>query len=268
MPNIELLEKVARDCGQLALRAKEQGMEATDKDEKLGAHYATSADVQSQALGLKIIRERFPNEVIIAEEDENKAFVPEDCTVFDSLDGTAVYFNRGTDWGVTLCTLRHGRPDLGVMYFPCDDVLISAQRGSGCWQGGYGVGTRISIPAWHGKLDKIMVGVDVGPWNVLEVFHPIRRRHNVTSRMAAIMGARLVLEGQTAFYFNFNIAKIWDAAAGVLAIEEAGGCAVGPWGQPLMWNTVAADWVAARDRQLLDYAVSYTKKWPGRQKGE
>lgn len=253
---IETLERAVSACGDLLLKVREEGLAAEDKDEHLGAHFATQGDVLSQDLGIQIIREKFPNEIIVAEEQENDPRVPPDCTVFDPADGTILYYNGGREFGVTMCTLRGGQPQYGAIYFPDDRMLVRAVRGGGCFVNG----ARVAL--WHDKpLDKTLVGSDVGPWTVHEVLQPLSARFCIRSIMAAIYGARAVLLGETGMYYNLNIAKIWDAAAGALAVQEAGGVACAPDGSPLRWNSIKADWILAANWQLADTLLSYTRVW-------
>lgn len=271
MPDIHVLEKVARECGQLVKRMRDNGLSARNKQEQLGAHFVTNADTASQKRGITLLRRQYPKEIVIGEEGKKKPIILPDCTVFDPLDGTVNCFNGGREYGVTLCTFRNARPELGVMYWPEDDVLISAVRGKGCWRDGFKTGQRLTIPPWHQKRDKMLVATDVGPWMgraERAVLRSILGRHNVVSHMAAIYGARVVIEGSAAFYYNLNIAKIWDGAAGSLAVQEAGGVALDPYGKPLQWNAYRLDWVYARDAKMARYALTHLKRWKPRKKNK
>lgn len=256
---LTLLRSVALRCGELLRETRQRGLTTTDKEETLGAHFATDGDINSQALGIRTIRERYPDEPIIAEEQPNKKSLPKDCTIFDPCDGTTNYFNGSPDYGVTLCTLRDGRPQWGVIYFPESDVLITAERGDGCFLNG----RRFQLQ-WGRPLDKTILGTDVGPWTVHSVLRRLAKQHCIHSKMAAIAGARDVLLGMTGAYWNINAAKVWDAAAGVLAVEEAGGVASDTWGKPLKWNSLQQDWIVAATPELLKVVVSATKTWKGR----
>lgn len=256
---IETLERAVRQCGGRLLAIRGEGLRVEEKDEKLGAHFSTQADLASQDLGIRVVHRTHPDETIIAEEQENNPHIPPDCTVFDPLDGTTLYYNGGRDFGVTMCTLRDGRPTCGVIYFPVDQMLISAVRGGGCFVNGERVMIHSSRP-----LDKIMIGTDVGPWTVHETLQPLARRFCIRSIMAGVYGARAVLRGETGAYFNLNIAKVWDAAAGVLAVEEAGGVGCAPDGSPLKWDTIDADWILAANRDLAEVVLAYTRLWKGR----
>lgn len=255
------LSQAARECGDLALRLRKEGLRTTDKDDTFGAHFLTQADEQSQRLGIEIVQEKYPDEAFFAEEGEHAAAVLADCTVFDPLDGTTDFYNGCNEFGVTLCTLRDGQPRYGVMYFPSDGMLIAAERGGGCWINGEQVKLQ-----WSRPVDKMIVGTDIGPWTVHDVLQVLSRQFTVRSVLAAIWGAREVLLGQTGAYWNLNASKIWDAAAGVLAIEEAGGVAYAPDGSAPQWQSLAADWVVAANEELAQIVLAATKRWPGRRK--
>lgn len=264
MPSIILLETVARECGRIVHEERARKLSTTEKEEQLGAHFSTNADTLSETHALARLRKENPKEILIGEEEDTKMEIPPNCTVIDPLDGTTLYFNRGREYGVTLCTLRNGQPEAGVMYWPEDDVLISAVRAKGCWRGGFEKGQRLFIPPWHGMRDKMLVSTDLGQWTALEVLERIAKQHSVVSYMAAIYGARVILEGVAALYLNLNIAKIWDGAAGALAVQEAGGIALSPHGRPLQWNTRRLDWFYARDQEIAEYAIDHLKHWQPR----
>ncbi|TSC64388.1 MAG: myo-inositol-1(or 4)-monophosphatase [Parcubacteria group bacterium Gr01-1014_106] len=258
---IRILEDVARKCGNLLakIRMRSSDLGAENKDESLGAHFATEGDRRSQELGIRLIHAQMPEELVIAEEQANASSVPPNCTVFDPCDGTTIYYNNYSEFGVTLCTLRDGRPYAGVMYFPKDGTMISAVRTHGCFMKGKRIRLRHDRP-----LDKTVIGTDIGPWTIHSVLEPLSQRFCMRSSLAAIHGFRELLRGQSGAYYSLNIAKIWDVAAGALAVQEAGGIVCGPDGQPLQWNSLRMDWIAAANQQLAECVLAETRKWKGR----
>lgn len=268
MRAIEVLEEVVLTCGELVASMQEQergNLLAQDKHEQLGQHFSTVADRESLRRGLSILRRSLPHEEIVAEEQKNAARVPPGCTVFDPLDGTTNFFNGSDDYGVTICTLRRGQPAYGATYFPALKMLISAVRGRGCFIGGFGHGERLTKIPWHGRLDKTQIGTDVGSWahssgSFESVLKPLSRRFNILSAVSAIEGGRRVLLGQTAAYYSLGIAKIWDAAAMALAVEEAGGVAVSPSGKPLRWGSLEFSWVLAINPKLAKVVLQHTQQ--------
>jgi fructose-1,6-bisphosphatase/inositol monophosphatase family enzyme len=232
-------------------------------------HFSTNADRESLQHGLTIMRRFFPSEEIIAEEKENTPKIPQNCTVFDPLDGSTNFFNGLDEFGITICTLRDGHPWCGATYFPVRKQLISAVRGKGCYINGFKKGTKIESVRWHEQVDKAIIGADVGPWTHQcgtfdTVLKPLSQRFNVLSAMSAVEGCRRVLFGQTIAYYNVGIAKIWDAAAMILAIEETGGVAFTPDGSALQWNNLNCDWVTAINPELAELVLKHTRKWRNR----
>jgi fructose-1,6-bisphosphatase/inositol monophosphatase family enzyme len=269
MQVIETLERVATECGRLILSLRSGAMKAEDKAEQLGAHFSTYADRKSQELGLKILNEDLPSELVLAEEQENLKWVPPDCTVFDPLDGTTIFFNGFNDFGVSLCTMRDGVPTFAATYFPVKEILISAVLGQGCYIGGFQRGRRVSSISWHGLLDKTLVSTDVGSWTVRQgtfdlVLKPLATRFNIVSPISSTVAARHVLFGESGVFYNLGVAKIWDAAAMALAITEAGGVACNHKGGPISWDNINCDWIVAGNQTLANIVLEHSRFWSGR----
>lgn len=265
---IKTLERVVVECGHLVINIRSSGaaLAPEDKAEQLGQHFSTLADRESQELGLSVFQREMPGEAIIAEEQENNSRLPQDCTVFDPLDGSTNYFNQSDDFGVTAATLRNGQVVAGATYLPAHNILVSAVRGEGCWVSGFGIGRRVTSIAWHGILDKTQIGTDVGSWthqcgSFDMVLCPLSWRFNVLSDMSSVIGGARVLFGKTGVYYNLGIAKVWDAAAMTLAVEEAGGVSCAPDGGSLTFTTVNCDWVSAVNRELADVVLKHTRVW-------
>lgn len=256
---IKVLEETARACGDILIEERFRGLHAIDKDETLGAHFSTQADERSQEHAVEVLHTAFPGVPVIAEEQKYAEDVPPNCFVVDPLDGTTAYFNGCREYGVTICRIHDGRPQAGVMYFPEDRMMISAVSGQGCFVNGERLRIRHTAP-----LDKTMLGFDVGPWTPLSILESLVRRFCFRSLMSAMWGEREVLLGQTGAYLNLNVAKIWDAAAGVLAVQEAGGIACAPDGSELHWNRAGMDWVIAANEEFAKIVLEATRLWLGR----
>ncbi|MEK7536905.1 MAG: inositol monophosphatase family protein [Patescibacteria group bacterium] len=270
MAILDVLREVVLACGELVISLREEDQGVVEKNESPGQHFSTTADRESLKKGLSIFSRAMPAETIVAEEQENAREIPPDCTVFDPLDGTTNFFNGLDEFGVTACTLRTGQTVCSATYFPVRNMLITAEKDKGCWV--LTSGCRVPMPIeiyWHGVMDKTQIGTDVGSWSHKQkvfdlVLKPLSQRFNMLSAMAAVEGGRRVLLGQTGVYYNLGIAKIWDAAAMALAVQEAGGVACDPYGNPLRWDNVNCDWVLAVNQGLADLVLEYTHHWPGR----
>lgn len=150
------------------------------------------------------------------------------------------------------------------------DIGISLLAGA--WPNGIVVaeGKCVSHIPWHSALDKTQLAADVGSWTLRYetfdlVLRPLAARFNILNMMSAVEGGRRVLMGQIGAYWNFGIAKIWDAVAMALATTEAGGVAYDPTGGPIQWNRVDCDWIVAGNQTLADIVLEYSRNWQGRQ---
>lgn len=272
MAILDVLKEVVLTCGKLVLSLRgndEKGV--IEKDDNIGQHFSTIADRESLRSGLSIFSREMPEEVIVAEEQENPRQIPLDCTVFDPLDGTTNFFNGLDEFGVTTCTLRNGAPICSATYFPVRKTLVFAARGKGGWVVDSGGQVKSLKICWHGVMDKAQIGTDVGSWTTKQgvfdtVLRPLSCRFNMLSSMAAVEGGRRVLFGNTGAYYNLGSGKIWDAAAMALVIQEAGGIVCDPRGNPLRWGDINCDWVFAVNQEFADVVLKYSCQWPGRRR--
>jgi len=239
-----------------------------DKDEKLGAHFSTAADDAAQKVIIDCLSRYSFGVPIIAEEQEFSGKMPEDCIVVDPLDGTTNYYNGAKEYGVIITQLAKGQPTRAVIYLPAFDLIFSAKRGEEC-----DIGT--SRETYQRKLDlknerpldKAMIGTDLGPWmtdqtDVLnKVVRPLAQRFTMRSLMSGACGTADFLMGRTVAYFNLNIAKVWDLAAGALMVREAGGIALAPDGSELKFDTLNCEAVFAVNQQVADIILEHTKAW-------
>ncbi len=270
---IEILERIVWNCGKLVKCLKESALDigTSDKPETLGQHFSTDADQASLELGMSMFAESGVEIPIIAEDLENTERIPKNCIVFDALDGTANYFNGSDFFSVTACQFAEGLPVCGATYFPASGLLINVVKGRGSDfkivsdEGLARRSAKFVTIEHHGFIDKSQIGTDVGSWTHRSgtfetMLRPLSERFNILSSMAATEGMRQVLFGQTGAYYNFGVAKIWDAAAMALAIQEAGGVVVGPDGGPVVWDHVPCDWIAAVNQKFADIILEHSCK--------
>ena len=62
--------------------------------------------------------------------------LPHDFMVADELDGTVIYKNGLSEWGVSIAYIKAGLPVVGVMHQPARDVSVASWQGGGTWIGG------------------------------------------------------------------------------------------------------------------------------------
>lgn len=254
------LVQIAILASNAVRKSLEGGLVTVDKPGVRGAHFSTQADEKSQEIIIRELARRDPDTLILAEEQTNHSGFPRRFWAVDPTDGTTNLFSGCPMWGVTITLIEDGQPQAGIITLS-NNVWVAAQRGQGCRING----TEWKIPPLRAP-DKLMIGTDIGSWSDPRVDSALRQKFVIHSLMAAVWGAWEVLKGITAAYYNMNVAKIWDAAAGCLAVQEAGGIACALDGSPLTWNSLDQDWILAANQQMADEIIKVTKFWKGGQR--
>ena len=91
----------------------------------------TKADIETEKLIRKIITKKFPDHGIIGEELPPINPKAKYQWVIDPIDGTRDFIRQIPYWAVFIALLENNKPTIGIVYFPTEDLLISAQKGKG-----------------------------------------------------------------------------------------------------------------------------------------
>ncbi|WP_138469220.1 inositol monophosphatase [Poseidonocella sp. HB161398] len=232
----EALTALVRDTARRLILPRFRNLDATEiaaKSDPLDL--VTVADREAEAAIAQGARRILPGAAIIGEEA-----VAADPRLLDALGqgGTAVLidpvdgtlnFARGLSvFGVILAVVREGQTVFGLLHDPVMDDWVVAHRGGGAWHvSARGARRRLKVSDCRalGEAEGILP---------FETGHGTRR----AQAMAAFAGARslrslrcscheyrMLAAGQADFSVS-ALLNPWDHAAGMLAVEEAGG-----WGQ-------------------------------------
>ena len=142
--------------------------------------------------------------------------------VIDPIDGTWNFAQGMPTFGTMVSVIEDGETVFGLLYEPMLDDWIWAARGEGTWSGTERM--RLAAPGPFETLTAMLgfYGMDTGQWSQVAALYPKFLR--VSDSHASIMDYRLLSRGQAAFKLNRQL-NVWDHAAGVLCLEEAGGYA-------------------------------------------
>ena len=216
-------ETVAREAGRLAQRyLADPG--ALDVQMKGAQDVLTAADGAVERLIVATLRAVFPGDGFLGEEGGLVDGGGADgvCWVIDPIDGTANFARGLPHWCVSIALTVAGRIELGVIYDACADFLYAATRGNGAWRNG----ERLSVST---TTDIARASVDVGYSSRISadsfgslVTGLLRRGINVTQCGSAALGLARVADGRLDGYAERHL-YAWDALAGLLLVEEAGG---------------------------------------------
>ncbi|GGB39851.1 3'(2'),5'-bisphosphate nucleotidase CysQ [Oceanisphaera marina] len=157
----------------------------------------------------------------------------------DPLDGTQEFIAGSGDFSTMIALIEYGKPVLGVVYGPVNDLLYYAVSGQGAFKQVNGE-TR-AISASHYDPDK--------PLTQLRI--TISRRQNVDWVRARLttdldyqlvplgsssLKSCLVAEGGADIYMRIGPTGEWDTGATQCIVEEAGGRILDLYLEPLSYN--------------------------------
>ena len=235
---------LARQAGELLRQGHQNGAGPIVSKSSV-VDLLTQFDLASERLITDGLRGRFPDHAIYGEETGEALPAAGPVWVVDPLDGTTNFAHGYPVFSVTLALLVDGRPELGVTYDPLRDDLFWAQRGHGAWRDErrlhVSVTTELgaSLLATGFAYDRASNADN----NLAEFSHFVPRTRGVRRGGSAALDMAWVAAGWLDGYWERGI-HVWDLAAGVLLIGEAGGVVTDysgrPW-QPADRNVVAAN---------------------------
>ena len=197
------------------------------------ADFVTEADFAAQEVVKKTVLGAFPQHSLLGEEDllpGNTPSTTEYRWIVDPLDGTTNFVHGIPHYAVSLALEHKGRILVGTVYDPSHDNCFTAAEGGGAFLDGRPIRTSKVT-----KLCDAIAGTGF-PANLqpdspdLLVFNKsLFRCQGVRRTGSAALNLCDVAAGRFDVLWGLST-KIWDVAAGVLLIREAGGVVTSPEG--------------------------------------
>ena len=214
---------LARQAGALLLDLFHQTLQIEYKS-KGDRDPVTDADRKAEELLITGIRGRFPNHGILSEEMPEPQGMDRDILwVLDPLDGTTNFMNGYPFFSVSIGVLYRGAPVAGALFVPSPAAaggqVLHARLGGGAFA------DEIPIQV-YGEKEPSHTGLltmPAGFWRQFRVGSDLRRRMGDVRTTGSIAYELALVASGALQYGAFSGPKIWDVAAGVLIIREAGG---------------------------------------------
>lgn len=199
--------------------------------------HVTKIDKQINRRIIEAIREAFPQDGILGEEESHMQDTDERLWICDPLDGTFP-FKCGMPTSMVLLALtEQGRPKVGVAYNPYIEQLFVAIEGGGAFVND----RQVFVSKSFTQLDRTPIGAS-GP-NPGTVFD-IVKVHNAINESGAkiqvlgVTGYEDVMVGCGQFGGQvFGGVTRHDIVVGDLFVTEAGGMATDIFGNELIYNS-------------------------------
>lgn len=227
---VPMASEIAREAGARLREFFAQGVETEYKGD---VDLVTVADRTVEKLIRARLGEAFPEHGIYGEEGTRERLDAQFRWYVDPLDGTTNFAHGFPQFCVSL-GLEHRAPGIGpdqdgsleaaVIYDPMRDELFTAARGSGARLSGKAV--RVSRTP---QLAEALLATGFpsrkrhSSPNVHFYQEFTLRSHGVRRAGSAALDLAYVACGRMEAFWEFNL-NPWDTAAGILLVEEAGGC--------------------------------------------
>jgi myo-inositol-1(or 4)-monophosphatase len=211
---------IAREAGVLARKRFLERPRSQRPDFKGPQDFLTATDAEVEELIRRRLSELFPDDSFFGEEGGGS--FERDVWVVDPIDGTANFARGIPHFAISIAFVRDGRTEIGVIYNVMHAELYTAQRGRGAILNGEPI--KVS-----GLSDMRQATVEAGwssrlpPEPYVAVVERLKTSGaNVRRAGSGTLGLAYVADGRIDAYCELHI-NSWDALAGLLIIEEAGG---------------------------------------------
>ncbi len=196
---------------------------------KADASPVTRADREVEAALRDILRETCPDHAVIGEEMGGIADTAGPLWILDPIDGTSAFAAGVTMFGVLIALAIDGKFVLGII-----DQPINGER----WRGAAG-----SATLYNGSPARVSGCTRLGDarlyttapeyfGDALDAFHRVRDRARFTRYGADCYAVGLLASGHVDLIVEAGL-KLWDFAALVPVVENAGGIITDWHGAPL-----------------------------------
>ena len=223
---IEEIKKVAKQAGEIMTTAKRPKIM-----EKSGhANFCTETDEKIQSFLIEKLKIVVPEAQFLGEEDGQDVFTDKMKSGYCFV----IYAYRPSV--VSIALLKEGRPFIGVVYNPYDDMMFSAEAGKGAYMNDE------KIMSADTPLSESLALFGTAPYytelqektfdiarNLLTMCVDLRRSGTAAWDMCCVALGRCNL------YFELKI-QLWDYAAAALIAEEAGCTVTDIEGNPLSYT--------------------------------
>jgi len=225
---------IVRDAARVHILPRFRALTPDQISTKSGpGDLVTLADTEAETAMTAAIRDLMPGAVVVGEEAiaadpalRDQIGTADTCVIIDPVDGTWNFAKGLSLFGVILAVTRRGVPVYGLLYDVLMDDWVEADLDAARF-----VSARGAAPIRTSAETRVarMVGyVPVGLFPraqraaVLAELPPFSR---VTSLRCACHEYRLLAQGHVEFALSGPVHNAWDHAAGVLAVQMAGGVA-------------------------------------------
>ena len=206
--NLNIMIKASEKASKILIRdfGELENLQVSKKGPK---DFVTNADIKAEKIIIEELKKARPNYSIISEEngvEKNKDET--NFWIIDPIDGTTNFLHGVPHFAISIALQSNDEIVCGLIYDPIKDELFYAEKN----QGAYFNNQRIRVSKKR-DIDECLFAVGKGKYNPDLIY----RRSG-----SAALDLAYVASGRFDGYFQNNL-NLWDIAAGIIIVKEAGG---------------------------------------------
>ena len=207
--NLNVMIKASEKASKILIRDFGE-VEKLQVSKKGPTDFVTNADIKTEKIIIEELKKARPNYSIISEENGLEINKDEDnFWIVDPIDGTINFLHGIPHFAISIALMTQNKIVSGIIYDPIKDELFYADKNNGAFLNNH----RIRVSKKN-NLNECLFAT--GGKIKLETDLNYRKSGCATLDMAYVANGRY--DG----YFQKNL-NLWDIAAGIILINEAGG---------------------------------------------
>ena len=237
-PLLNIMQKAAKKASR-GLRRDFNELENLQVKTKGPANFVTASDIRTQKIIYEELSYAKPDWSFIMEESkpiENQNTKAR--FIIDPIDGTTNFMHGNPNFAISIAAEINNRLEAAIIYSPITDEMFTAERGKGSFLND----KRIRVATRKKLSDSILItGIPhLGRGNkelfIKEMDKIIPEVAGIRRSGSAALDLAWIAAGRYDIFWERGL-SVWDIAAGILLVREAGGFAKGIDGSDQdLWN--------------------------------
>jgi histidinol phosphatase-like enzyme (inositol monophosphatase family) len=215
---LDFAVSIASEAGKITLKYFRKTCAV---DTKLDGSFVTRADREAEAHLRARISDKFPDDAILGEEEDDRAGSSGRRWIIDPIDGTFSFVHGVPMFGVLVALEIDSDPTLGVINLPATAEIVYAARGRGCFCNGQ----RMRVSNTELLDEALVLSTDFETckqYRFEDAAQRLQSRAKARRTWGDCYGHAMVATGRAEVMLD-PVMNVWDCAALLPIIEEAGG---------------------------------------------
>lgn len=221
---IDFIKKLAWDAGEICLSRSEK-LTSQNLYFKGKRDLVTSVDREVEDFLVNKITQAYPQHTIIGEETGVTEKGSDGKWIIDPIDGTTSFFHGQPYYSISIAFKKKESVEAGVVYAPALGQMFSAQRGDGAYLNG---SKKLAVSLTDQMINSVLATgfachrTGRVPNNIEYLAKVLPKIRDFRRCGSAAIDLAYVAAGKVDGFWEMDL-NLYDIAAGILLVEEAGG---------------------------------------------